>query len=158
MDDTVDTWLEDDFGERWTAFAAEDSDTASTGETVSEDVDVSRENGGKHPERLAVVEQDLPGHLFGFTRRDSSHVVINRRLYRVDKERTVRHEKTHHLHPKDEMTIRYINGDPDVRHTLSFTGNNPSRLGSGSCGRTRHGAAYGPGGDGYNQAADDTYL
>ncbi|MFB6294148.1 MAG: hypothetical protein ABEI97_00150 [Candidatus Nanohaloarchaea archaeon] len=156
MDDTVAAWLEDDFAERWRDFAGEDTD--SDAPTPPTDIDSSLEDGESQPRRLAVVERDLPGHLFGFTRRNSSHVVVNNRLYQVDRERTVRHEKTHHLHPKDEMTIRYINGDPDVRHTLSFNGNNPARLGSGSTGRPRNTAAYGSDRDGYSAGRTDTYI
>ncbi|MDY6768668.1 MAG: hypothetical protein SVW02_01010, partial [Candidatus Nanohaloarchaea archaeon] len=77
------------------------------------------------------------------------------------RERTVRHEKTHHLFPDDEMTIRYINGDPDVRTTLSFNGNNPGRLGNGSRGVSRTGAAaYSSrsGGERYTTERADAYL
>ncbi|MDY6770084.1 MAG: hypothetical protein SVU88_03865 [Candidatus Nanohaloarchaea archaeon] len=156
MDDTVEPWLDDAFGERWRSLARSDDDDADLPDVPVEDA----ADRGDRPRELAVVERDLPGHLFGFTRRDSSHVVVNRRLYRVDKERTVRHEKTHHRHPDDEMTIRYINGDPDVRNTLSFRGNRPERLGTGSRGISRTGgtAAYGEDGRSRYGAATDTYL
>lgn len=110
---------------------------------------------------LAVVEQDLPDGLFGFTRRDSSHVNVNSNLYKVDKERTIRHEKTHHRHPKDELTIRYINGDIDVKNTLSFQANNAARIGNRSGGgrcAPSGAAAYGTAGDTqqYAEAYADT--
>lgn len=162
MDDTaVEQWLAEDFDERWRRLA---DAAGSSGERESErsgsaPVAVADEEERSRPPRLAVVERDLPDGLFGFTRRDASHVVVNRRLYRVDKERTIRHEKTHHRFPRDELTIRYINGDPDVRNTLSFQGNNPGRLGGGSRGvpRTGTAAAYGAAArDGYGGERDDT--
>ncbi|MDY6766040.1 MAG: hypothetical protein SVW77_01620 [Candidatus Nanohaloarchaea archaeon] len=159
MDDTVEHWLEEEFEDRWTAFAS-DGPRAEARSTITDSDSTGQESGEERPRtpELAVVEQDLPGHLFGFTRRDASHVVVNRNLYRVDKKRTVRHEKTHHRHPDDEMTIRYINGDPDVRHTLSFQGNTPARLGTGSRGVTQSGAAaYSETGDRYG-AGSGTYL
>jgi len=139
---------------------------------VEEEEDVSRvppvedgseERKGRSPLPLAVVERDLPDGLFGFTRRDSSHVVVNRSLYEVDKRRTVRHEKTHHRFPKDELTIRYINGDPEVRNTLSFQANNPGRIGRGSCGVAGNGvtADYGHTGNyggNYSGSMEDGYL
>ncbi len=145
-DRVVEQWLEHDFAERWQSVAesAADDEEPERSDTrwrtfTGEDED------GAEPRRLAVVERDLPDGLFGFTRRDASHVVVNRRLYRVDKRQTVRHEKTHHRFPRDELTVRYINGDPEVRNTLSFQANNAGRLGRGSRGVSRTGAvaAYG---------------
>lgn len=125
-DDTVEMWMDDEFQERWQALVPDEESDASR------DIGI---DGGDNPEEppidLAVVEQDLRSGLFGFTRRGSDHVVVNRALYKVDRERTVRHEKAHHRHPKDELTVRYINGDIDVENTLSFQADNPSRIGRG---------------------------
>lgn len=81
---------------------------------------------------LAVVERPMRDGLFGFTRTDTDHVNVNEALYEVDKENTKQHEKTHHLHPKDELTIRYINGDIDVQHTISYAADNAGRIGRGN--------------------------
>lgn len=132
--EVVERWTDEEFAERWRSFAAgAGDDAAEDGSGGSEPflpVEEDRDRRGR-PRELSVVERDLPDGLFGFTRRDSDHVVVNRRLYRVDRERTVQHERTHHLHPKDELTVRYINGDLDVENTLSFSANTPARMGRG---------------------------
>lgn len=150
--EAVEMWMEEEFGERWRSFADAGMDDAGTGHEPA--ASRSRPDGlreRKEPLPLAVVEKELPSGLFGFTRRDSSHVVVNSRLYKVDKERTKRHEKTHHRHPKDELTVRYINGDMDVRNTLSFQADNPGRITGRSRGRTGV-AAYAASGDSYNES------
>ncbi|MFB6265702.1 MAG: hypothetical protein ABEI07_01310, partial [Candidatus Nanohaloarchaea archaeon] len=132
--------------ERWSSVVEEDGS-----EGVEMDIETDAGRREKHePVPLAVVERELPSGIFGFTRRDSDHVVVNSRLYRVDRERTVRHERTHHRHPKDELTVRYINGDPDVENTLSFRADKPGwpgalgrRAGKGGI------AAYGSSRDSY---------
>lgn len=130
-DETVGAWLDDAFAERWERFAAEaDADAEPRDRDVPDPSGPDRT--AREPLDLAVVERDLPGHLFGFTRRDSDHVTVNRALYRVDRESTIRHERMHHRSPKDELTIRYLNGDLDVENTLSFQANRAGRVGSGS--------------------------
>ncbi len=151
---------DDEFGDRWRALAAaaDSRDPDTGGPDTPWDDHPLRDRCGT-PE-LAVVEQDLPGTLFGFTRRESGHVTVNRNLYEVDKERTIRHEKTHHRHPKDELTIRYINGDIDVRNTLSFQANNAARIGNGAgraSARPAGTAAYGAADDERSTAYDDPY-
>ncbi|MCJ7478761.1 MAG: hypothetical protein MUP63_01125 [Candidatus Nanohaloarchaeota archaeon QJJ-7] len=139
-EEEIELWLEEDFGERIDAGSVDCSNEHGSAEFVDRwrslleeeesgdlDIDIGKEVERKErkPRELAVVERDLPPGLFGFTRRDSSHVVVNRNLYKVDRERTIEHEKTHHRSPKDELTIRYINGDIDVENTLSFRADNP---------------------------------
>ncbi len=133
-DDRVDAWLDDDFAGRWRAFARQDTGPERpppSDQGAGEQEPAGRESASG-PRDLAVVEQDLPGHLFGFTRRGSDHVTVNRALYRVDRESTIRHEKMHHRTPKDELTVRYLNGDLDVENTLSFRANHASRVGRGN--------------------------
>lgn len=111
------------------------------------------ENGTPYLE-IAVVEQDMPDGLFGFTQPFGPKVAhVNKALYKIDKQKTELHEgkngKGHWKERgKDEMTIRYINGDIDVQNTLSFQANNAGRIGNGQ-GRVRpYGAdsfgVYGP--------------
>ncbi|MFB6265505.1 MAG: hypothetical protein ABEI07_00295 [Candidatus Nanohaloarchaea archaeon] len=137
--DKIEGWLDEDFGERWRSLLEEEEEREPDPASV-EPFPSREERAG--PVELKVVEKDLPPGLFGFTRRGSDHVVVNRNLYRVDREKTVEHEKTHHRHPKDELTIRYINGDLDVENTLSFQAGNVSRLGTGSAGVPGTAAAY----------------
>lgn len=138
-DEVVERWTDGEFADeagfadRWRSFAADADDEEETDSGPERAVPSPRtEDDRERPRDLAVVERDLPDGLFGFTRRDSDHVVVNRRLYRVDRDRTVQHERTHHLHPKDELTVRYINGDLDVENTLSFSANTPARMGRGT--------------------------
>lgn len=161
---TVERWTadleRDAFAERWRRFAAADDDAedpAETGPSIPDPADVSPAGSrdAREPLPIAVVEQDLPAGLFGFTRRDSDHVTVSSRLYKVDRERTVRHERTHHRHPKDELTVRYINGDIDVENTLSFRADRRT----GRRVRPDRAAAYGAR-DTYTGAGtdrDDTY-
>ncbi|MDY6773556.1 MAG: hypothetical protein SVS85_00015 [Candidatus Nanohaloarchaea archaeon] len=148
-EERADLWLEEEFEERWSSLVEEDRS-----ERVEMDIEVDAIRGEKQePVPLAVVERDLPSGLFGFTRRGSSHVVVNRNLYKIDRERTVRHEKTHHRHPKDELTIRYINGDIDVENTLSFRAENPGWSGVIERAVGKDGvAAYGSSRDSYGES------
>ncbi len=67
-----------------------------------------------------VVREKMPSGLFGWTRDGSGKVHVSDNLYSVDEKKTIEHEKTHLLHPgKDELTIRYINGDKDPENTVS---------------------------------------
>ncbi len=69
---------------------------------------------------FSVIKEKMPSGLFGWTRTGSGRVHVNNRLYKDDELRTVRHEITHLLNPgKDELTIRYLNGDIDPENTLS---------------------------------------
>ena len=69
---------------------------------------------------FGVSKQDMSPGLFGWTRTGSGKVHVSNNLYKVDEEKTVQHEIMHLLHPgKDELTIRYLNGDTDPENTLS---------------------------------------
>lgn len=152
------TDIEEDLNERWQRFVEAGADTVLDALT-GDDADAQKYRAAD-PDRqpaaygldghddeepagyreLAVVERPMRDGLFGFTRTDSDHVNVNEALYAVDKEKTVRHEKTHHLHPKDEMTIRYINGDIDVQHTISYAADNAGRIGNGNVERHQYGS------------------
>ncbi|MDY6776908.1 MAG: hypothetical protein SVQ76_02270 [Candidatus Nanohaloarchaea archaeon] len=154
QDGRVERWLEDDFEERWLSLLEDETEENGSGEVLEE------ENESKEGAReLAVVERDLPDGLFGFTRRGSDHVVVSSNLYEVDRRRTVQHEKTHHRHPKDELTIRYINGDLDVENTLSFQANNASRFGERRFGVPDGAAAYSRSPEtSYSESYDGEYI
>ena len=69
---------------------------------------------------VSVEKESMPGGLFGWTRPGTGKVHVSDNLYSKDEKETIRHEKTHLMFPgKDELTIRYINGDTDPENTLS---------------------------------------
>lgn len=95
-------------------YAAVDED-----EELAVEYEVDLDEDGQYAD-LTVNFMSMGAGLFGFTDVDSSSVQVNDALYKVDKESTIAHEKTHHEHPgKDELTIRYINGDLDPQNTIS---------------------------------------
>lgn len=86
--------------------------------------DVEFMDGPDYP-AITVNKVSLPTGLFGFTNTDEKtserSVQVSNTLYSVDEESTIAHEITHQLHPgKDELTIRYINGDIDPGNTTSL--------------------------------------
>ncbi len=91
---------------------------------------------------IAVVEQEMPDGLFGFTRPSGEKIAfVNKALYKIDKERTALHEITHQEKPHwSEFMVRSRRtrggGDIDPQHTLSYQANNVGRIGNGS-GRRR---------------------
>lgn len=88
-------------------------------EGLAVEYDVEIDEDGYYAD-LAVNFTSMGSGLFGFTVPGSDSVQINDALYEVDEESTIRHEKTHHEHPgKDELTIRYINGDIDPQNTIT---------------------------------------
>lgn len=81
------------------------------------------EDAGQYPE-VTVKVHDMPDGLFGFTdptkSSDMQDVHINSNLYETDQD-TVEHEKEHVRNPgKDELQIRYLNGDLDPQFTASL--------------------------------------
>lgn len=81
------------------------------------------EDAGEYPE-ITVKVHDMPDSLFGFTdpskSSDVQDVHINSNLYETDQD-TVEHEKEHVRNPgKDELQIRYLNGDLDPQFTASL--------------------------------------
>jgi len=81
------------------------------------------EDAGEYPE-VTVKVHDMPDGLFGFTdpskSSDMQDVHINSNLYETDQD-TVEHEKEHVRNPgKDELQIRYLNGDLDPQFTASL--------------------------------------
>ncbi len=83
-----------------------------------EDVNHSKVGGPNYS--FSVIRESMPSGLFGWTRIGAGKVHVNNNLYKKDERRTVKHEITHLLNPgKDELTIRYLNGDIDPEKTLS---------------------------------------
>lgn len=96
--------------------ADEDAEVAISYEVETDD-DV------EYPQ-ITVKVHDMPDGLFGFTETgqttDQKDVHINSNLYETDQD-TVNHEIAHQLNPgKDELQIRYINGDLDPENTASL--------------------------------------
>jgi hypothetical protein len=95
------------------------------------------DDDGEEYLEVAVVEQEMPDGLFGFTRPENETVVfVNKALYEVDKENTKLHEMTHQEHPHwSEFMVRSRRtrggGDIDPQYTMSFQANNPARIGDG---------------------------
>ncbi len=114
--DEVEAYMDDpaEVPDEGLSYVAVDEDE---GLAVEYDVDIDED--GYYAD-LAVNFMSMGSGLFGFTVPGSDSVQINDALYEVDEESTIRHEKTHHEHPgKDELTIRYINGDIDPQHTIT---------------------------------------
>lgn len=135
----LDTQLEDAYG------AAVDGQQYLT--ELSEDIDIEepevygrylQDDDGQSYMEIAVVEQEMPDGLFGFTRPGREKVAfVNKALYKIDKEKTKLHEITHQENPHwSEFMVRSRRtrggGDLDPRNTLSFQANNAGRIGNGS--------------------------
>ena len=74
---------------------------------------------------IRVKVHEMQDGLFGFTDlsepSSQASVHVNSNVYDIDFEGTPEHEKTHRMHQgKDELTIRYINGDLDPENTLTM--------------------------------------
>jgi len=114
--DKVEAYMEDpeEVPDERLSYVAVDEDD---GLAVEYEVDI--DDDGYYAD-LAVTFTSMGSGLFGWTVPGSDSVQINDALYEVDEESTIRHERTHHEHPgKDELTIRYINGDIDPQHTIT---------------------------------------
>ncbi|MCJ7429164.1 MAG: hypothetical protein MUP66_02115 [Candidatus Nanohaloarchaeota archaeon QJJ-5] len=96
-------------------------------ESLAVEYELDEEPDEQYPS-IRVKVHEMPDGLFGWTDLNESSsqasVHVNSNVYDIDFEGTPSHEKTHRLHQgKDELTIRYINGDLDPENTLTMAHN-----------------------------------
>lgn len=127
MDDAAYDLFEESFEDALEAFEEESvEEYVATVEDESLAVEYQLDEEDASYPSIRVKVHEMPDGLFGWTDlsepASQASVHVNSNVYDVDFEGTPSHEKTHRLHQgKDELTIRYINGDIDPENTVTMS-------------------------------------